>query len=62
MRVLYDKKIWSFDKELSVDELLKKLKLEKEQVIVLADGKKFEGNDNISKEATVLIVENVSGG
>lgn len=62
MRVLYDKKIWSFDKELSVDELLKKLKLKKEQIIILVDGKKLEGNDNISKESSVLIVEKAYGG
>jgi hypothetical protein len=41
---------------------LNKLKLEKERVTVLADGKKMEKNDNISKEASVLIVENVRGG
>jgi sulfur carrier protein ThiS len=62
MRVLYDKEIWSFDKELSVDELLYKLKIEKDKVIVLANGKKLEENDNISSESVVLIVENACGG
>ncbi|TYB85157.1 MAG: hypothetical protein FXF54_11900 [Kosmotoga sp.] len=62
MRVLYNKKIWSFGKELSVDELLNKLNIEIRQVVVLADGKKMEKNDNISKEASVVIVENVRGG
>ncbi|MGC9383479.1 MAG: hypothetical protein ACP5D6_02615 [Kosmotogaceae bacterium] len=62
MRVLYDKKIWTFDKELSVDELLNKLKLEKERVTVLADGKKMNETDNISKYSSVLIIENVRGG
>jgi sulfur carrier protein ThiS len=59
---LYNKKIWSFGKELSVDELLNKLNIEIRQVVVLADGKKMEKNDNISKEASVVIVENVRGG
>jgi sulfur carrier protein ThiS len=62
LRVLYNKKIWSFGKELSVDELLNKLNIEIRQVVVLADGKKMEKNDNISKEASVVIVENVRGG
>jgi sulfur carrier protein ThiS len=62
MRVLYNKKIWCFGKELSVDELLNKLNIEIKQVVVLADGKKMEKNDNISKEASVVIVENVRGG
>ncbi|MEA2065867.1 MAG: hypothetical protein U9O65_02005 [Thermotogota bacterium] len=62
MRVLYDKKIWTFAKELSVDELLNKSKLEKERVTVLANGKKMNETDNISKYSSVLIIENVRGG
>ncbi len=62
MKVLYDEKIWCFEKELSVDELLTKLMIDREKVFVLADGKKLEANDNISKKATVIIVENARGG
>ncbi|MFO7881222.1 MAG: hypothetical protein R6U52_01630 [Kosmotogaceae bacterium] len=62
MKVLYGEKIWCFDEELSVEELLEKINIEKEEVIVLANGKKLECNDSISSEASVLIVENARGG
>ncbi|AKI97556.1 MoaD/ThiS family protein [Kosmotoga pacifica] len=62
MDVVYGDKKWSFETELTVAELLKKMGLSREPVLVMADGKIIEKKDIIRKNSKVLIINAANGG
>ena len=61
MEVIYGDKKWSFNTELVVEDLLRKIGLWRDPVLVMADGRILDKKDKIHENAKVLIVNAANG-